>query len=100
MKSFKEYLKQLKEDKILAKEDEGAMGLGDISAPSDSTPDIGDIQVKPNGSLSVNDVLGGCDHKNDGFFGPGCFHRPMPVFSYIPSRINTKKTKKKKKKSK
>jgi hypothetical protein len=43
MKSFKEYLKQLKEDKIIAKEDEGGSPMGDVSAPSNSSPDIGDI---------------------------------------------------------
>lgn len=94
MKSFKEYLKQLKEDKIIAKEDEGGSPMGDVSAPSNSSPDIGDIQSKPSGNISVNDVLGGCDHKNDGFFGPGCFHRPMPVFSYIGTRLPKKKKKK------
>lgn len=94
MKSFKEYLKQLKEDVIIAKEDEGGAPMGDVSAPStDATPPT-DVQT-PNGSLSTNDVLGKCDHKHDGFFGPGCFHRPMPIFSYPLSRIPKKKKKNK-----
>lgn len=34
----------------------------------------------------TTDILGKCDHKKDGFFGPGCFHLPciwtVPSFRY------------------
>ena len=93
MKTFKQYLKKLKEDKILTKEDEGVTQSGDISAPSDSTP-LGDIQTPPSGpggSITSGDVLGNCDHKNDGFFGPGCFHRPFPIYGYPVSKKKKKK---------
>lgn len=95
---MKSISRRLQEDKVIAKEDEsGAPGGGEVSAPpSTPTPD-GDISKptspKPDGSLSTSDVLGKCDHKHDGFFGPGCMHRPFAVFSYPVSRIKRKKRK-------
>ena len=97
MKSFKEYLKQIQEDKIIAKEDEGAAApVGDVSAPSSGAPSSGEVITdtpKTDGGLTTADVLGKCDHKHDGFMGPGCFHRPYPIFSYPISRIKRKKRK-------
>ena len=97
MKSFKEYLKQLSEDKVIAKEDEGvAAPAGDVSAPSGDSVSSGEVistHQKTDGGLTTTDVLGKCDHKHDGFFGPGCFHRPFPIFSYPVSRIKKKKRK-------
>ena len=47
----------------------------------------------PKTGLSTTDVLGKCDHKNDGVFGPGCFH--LPSVWTIPSfRIPRKRRKK------
>jgi len=44
MKSFKEYIKQLAEDKLITKEDEGAAApMGDVSAPSGDAPTSDDI---------------------------------------------------------
>lgn len=97
MKSFKEYLKQIAEDKVIAKEDEGAAApAGDVSAPSGDSAPSGEVistHQKTDGGLTTTDVLGKCDHKHDGFFGPGCFHRPFPIFSYPVSRIKRKKRK-------
>jgi hypothetical protein len=97
MKSFKEYLKQIAEDKVIAKEDEGvAAPAGDVSAPSGDSAPSGEVistHQKTDGGLTTTDVLGKCDHKHDGFFGPGCFHRPFPIFSYPVSRIKKKKRK-------
>lgn len=97
MKSFKKFLKQLKEDIILAKEDEGGAAIGGevMASGGESTPS-GDIQTAEpsvDTGLKTTDVLGKCDHKHDGFFGPGCFHRPYPIFSYPVSRIKHKKRK-------
>ena len=97
MKSFKEFLKQLKEDKLLTKEDEGGTPAGDVTTPSSDTT-TGDIQPPPSGpggSVTTGDILGNCDHEKNGFFSNGCFHRPLPVFPQIISRIPKKKKKKK-----
>ena len=49
MKHFKAFLKDLKEEKIIAKEDgEGASGGGEVSAPSDSGS-----SSKKNGLITV-----------------------------------------------
>ena len=89
---------RLQEDKVIAKEDEGgAPGGGEVSTPPSAPAPDGEISKptspKPDGSLSTTDVLGKCDHKHDGFFGPGCMHRPFAVFSYPVSRIKRKKRK-------
>ena len=56
--------------------------------------DSGDI------GTSTSDVIGdNCNHKCDGYFGPGCFHRPFLVGMprrRIPYFISRKKKKKKK----
>lgn len=97
MKSFKEYLRRLEEDKVIAKEDEGAAApAGDVSAPSGGSAPSGEVVTshpKTDGGITTVDVLGKCDHKHDGFFGPGCLHRPFPIFSYPVSRIKRKKKK-------
>ena len=72
MKSFKEFLKQLKEDKLLTKEDEGGSSIGDVTTPSNSSTS-GDIQTPPSGpggSVTTGDILGNCDHEKNGFFIP------------------------------
>lgn len=65
---------------------------GGAASDSGSIADVG-------GSISATDVIGDCDHKCDGYFGPGCFHRPFLVGmprSRIPYFISKKKKKKKK----
>lgn len=98
MKKFKTFLKHLKEEKIIAKEDgEGAVGGGEVSAPADSgSSSSGDIvQGGEMHGITTDDVLGNhCDHHKDGFFGPGCFHRPFAIWS-IPAPRRMKKPKKK-----
>jgi hypothetical protein len=89
---------RLQEDKVIAKEEEGgSVGGGEVSVPPSTPSPDEDISKpttpKPDGILSTSDVLGKCDHKHDGFFGPGCMHRPFAVFSYPVSRIKRKKRK-------
>jgi len=102
MKKFSEILKSLQEEKIIvAKEDEGAAAGGDVGGGVVNSPstdsDAGDV-VQNDGpvktGLTTTDVLGKCDHKKDGIFGPGCFH--LPCIWTIPSfRIPRKKKRKK-----
>lgn len=102
MKKFSEILKALQEEKIIvAKEDEGAATGGDVGGGVVNSPstdsDAGDV-VQNDGpvktGLATTDVLGKCDHKKDGIFGPGCFH--LPCIWTIPSfRIPRKKKRKK-----
>lgn len=99
MKHFKAFLKDLKEEKIIAKEDgEGASGGGEVSAPSDSGSSSNSGDVVQGGEMhgmTTDDVLGKhCDHQKDGFFGPGCFHRPFAIWS-VPAPRLMKKPKKK-----
>ena len=42
----------------------------------------GDASASP--SIEIDDVLGDCSHKENGFLGPGCFH--------VPGRVKTPKT--------
>ena len=110
MDSFRKYFKKLIEDRvILAKEDgEGGAPVGgdasggEISAPaggegaSDNAADVLPPGMKPTHTgLSTTDVLGKCDHKKDGVFGPGCFHLPC-VWSVPYYRLPRKKKKRKK----
>lgn len=85
-------------------EDEGggmvASDSGEVSAP-DSGSSITDV-ISPDNNTSTNtgltttDVLGKCDHKKDGIFGPGCFH--YPDFLGLYSRVSQPYLKNKKKK--
>lgn len=89
-------LKKINEDELLAKEDDGGdMGGGEVSAPGSEAPNL-DVQTpsKPTGALDDNGVLGHCDHRKDGFFGPGCFHRPL-FFGLFTRPIKKKKKKRK-----
>lgn len=84
MQSFKQYLKDLQEERLVANEDDA--GGGDVVAGG-CEADAGDVvDGDGNGGLTSGDVLGKCDHKKDGIFGPGCFHLPVvwtvPVFRY------------------
>lgn len=49
-----------------------APGGGEIAAPSTGTADV----QPPTSGIKYDDVLGKCDHKHDGYLGPGCFHVP------------------------
>ena len=99
MRSFKDFLKikQLHEDIILKTEDDGgAVAGGEVAPPS--TPSSSDVispegSITPDGALHNTDVLGNCDHKNDGVLGPGCYHVPVPAFP-PQSRLPKKKKKK------
>lgn len=110
MDSFKNFFKKLLEDRvILAKEDgdggapAGGGGDGGVIAPSggdagpstDSSADIISNQSEPRTpGLSTPDILGKCDHKKDGFFGPGCFHLPRCVWTIPCYRYPRKKKRK------
>ena len=94
MKTFKEYLTKLQEERIVTQEDDGGDG-GVVSPPSggDIVNDVVQNDTPTTPGLSTTDVLGKCDHKKDGVFGPGCFH--LPTIWTIPSfRIPRKKRKK------
>lgn len=106
MDSFKNYFKKLLEDRIiLAKEDgEGgapAGGGGDaggVIAPGGDAVDSGVVSepAEPHApGLTSPDILGKCDHKKDGFFGPGCFHLPRCIWSIPCYRYPRKKKKRK-----
>lgn len=98
MKTISEYLKKIYEEKLLAKEDDGGAPAGDISSPSDIGQDASDLlpsdTTPPKTGLTTQDVLGKCDHKKDGVFGPGCFHLPV-IWSVPYYRLNKKKKKRK-----
>ena len=92
------------EERIFAKEDDGGApagggglgGDGGVVAPPSAPGDSSGVvspEVQP--GLDTQDVLGKCDHKNDGFFGPGCFHLPYNIFSIPAYRIPKKKKRKK-----
>lgn len=99
MKSFQR--KKIREDKIIvAKEDEGggapaAAGGEVVPAPTgDSGQEIvQQPQTPPPTGLTTTDVLGKCDHKKDGIFGPGCFH--LPCIWTVPYYRLPKRKKKK-----
>lgn len=97
MARFLSFLKSLSEDRVFKEEDCGmAAPSGDVSAPPSTPPNAGDVVDAPkvDGGISSDEVLGKCDHKKDGFFGPGCFHLPYAIFSVPASRIKKKKKKK------
>lgn len=98
MGKFKQFLKQLGEDKLLTKEDEGGCPVGGgevVSTGCDSTTtsDVQTANPSIDTGLKTTDIFGKCDHKKDGFLGPGCYHIPYQVFSYPISRIKRKKNK-------
>lgn len=62
-------------------EDEG----GALISPTQAGPAQSDIQSKPSGSISRNDVLGKYDPEK-GVFGPGDFNLPKSVFKRPLSR--------------
>lgn len=98
MARFLSFLKSLSEDRVFKEEDGGmAAPSGDVSAPPSTPPNTGDVVDPPStdGEISSDEVLGKCDHKKDGFFGPGCFHLPYAIFSVPASRIKKKKKKRK-----
>lgn len=111
MNCISRQLKRLYEEKlILAKEDGeggapagGDTGGGEITAPADggdgASADAADVLppgMKPTHTgLATTDVLGKCDHKKDGVFGPGCFHLPC-VWSIPYYRLPKKKKKRRK----
>ena len=105
MKSVLKYLKKLSEEKLIAKEDDGgaAIGASDGGAvvAGDAASDSSDVisggeQQSPSKTpgLVSTDILGKCDHRKDGVFGPGCFHLPSCVWS-IPSYRYPRKKKRK-----
>ena len=65
--------KGLDEDAVVAPT--AAPGGGEIAAPSTGTVDV----QPPSSGIKYDDVLGKCDHKHDGYLGPGCFHVPKRV---------------------
>lgn len=86
--SYAKAISQIAEEKIQkakkAKKQEGLdedamvtptalVGGGEIAAPSDGA--ASDLQ-SPDAGIKYDDVLGKCDHKHDGYLGPGCFHVP------------------------
>lgn len=95
---------QVSEERIFAKEDDGGAsaggggpgGDGGVIAPPSAPGDSSGVvspDVQP--GLDTTEVLGKCDHKKDGFFGPGCFHLPYNIFSVPVYRIPKKKKRKK-----
>jgi len=106
MKCISKHLKKLQEEKLIAKEDgeggapAGGGGDGGVVAPSDggATSDSSDVvspDTEPKATgLSTTDILGKCDHRKDGVFGPGCFHLPC-VWSIPCYRLPKKKKRKK-----
>ena len=70
------------------------IGAGDAGA---STPSIGDSTTSVDSSQTgTTDVIGDCDHQQNGFLGTGCFHVPYMV-GYPYSRLSTYTQKKRKK---
>ena len=103
MKSISKYLKKLFEEKLIAKEDDGGaaiggdVGGGDIVSGGDSpSSDIVPNEPPSSTGLTTTDVLGKCDHKKDGVFGPGCFHLPHMLWSVPCYRYPSKRKKKRK----
>lgn len=100
-------MKKISEEKLIAKEEDGgAVGGGDaggasvgggvVNSPGDSgSADIVANEPPTNTGLTTTDILGKCDHKKDGIFGPGCFH--LPCIWTIPSYRYPRKKKKKRK---
>ena len=82
--------KKLKEDAMVAA---APAGGGEIAA-ADSGANGADL-TPPEHGTSVEDVLGKCDHKHDGYLGPKCFHVPKRV-GKLHKRIELPGTKKKK----
>jgi len=101
-------MKKISEEKLIAKEEDGgavggggdaggaSVGGGIVNSPGDSgSTDIVANEPPTNTGLSTTDVLGKCDHKKDGIFGPGCFHLPcvwsIPRYGYIRKKKKKRK---------
>ena len=101
MKSISRYLRRLCEEKIIAREDDGGApigggaGGGDVVSGGDSSPsDVVSDEPPSATGLTTTDVLGKCDHRKDGVFGPGCFHLPHMLWSVPCYRYPGKRKKK------
>lgn len=74
---------------------DGGMGGGDAGAPGGAASGI-----PAGGEGSPIEAPGGCNHSHDGYFGPGCFHAPIPAYGYGIAYGGSKRKKTKKRKSK
>lgn len=63
---------------VIADINEDAMIAGDSGVSGDNTNEI----VSGKGDNTSAEILGKCDHKNDGYFSAGCFHVPQNILKY------------------